>query len=148
MPEPKIGIIRQEIYDPSIEDYVKVELPTETIKKYRRVVGAGAASILASYTGLGNRPRETGGSFDTIGRVIRVSVVADRATEFHLVDRGGTFDNLFLPSSGRDTLLGAPSKPIYNVKGTLKVIRGSVAAGTYAAGFELVKRIEGTFTIR
>lgn len=147
MAEPKLMTVRHEIYDPQIEDYVKAELPTETVKKYRRLVGNGPASIVASYTGLGMRPRSEGGSFDANGRVLRIGAMADRATEYFLVDRGGTFDTMFVPASGKDDLLGAPHRPVCNVKGTFKVIRGSVSGGTYSVGFELMKRIDGTYTI-
>lgn len=147
MAEPKIIVNRQEIYDPQIEDYVKVEIPTESIKKFRRLSGPHSATILASYTGLGMRPRAEGGSFDANGRVVRLSLTADRATEFFLVDRNGTFDAPFLPASGRDITLGQPTAPLYNVKGTFKVIVGTASAGTVTAGFELMKHIPGTFTI-
>jgi hypothetical protein len=148
MPETRIVTFRKQIFDPSIEDYVVEELPTESIKKYRRVSGPSSYRTVASYTGLGMQRREEGGSFDCIGRITRLSVIASGAIEFYLIDRSGTFDDIYLPSAGRDLALGEPNAPIYNVKGTFKITIGSVASGTYAAAFELIKRIPGTFTVR
>lgn len=149
MPEPQILIFREQQFDPTIEDYVDVEMPTETIKKFRRVSGPSSHRTIASYTGLGNQKREEGGSFDCIGRVTRITINSTRGTlEFHLVDRSGTFDEVLMVTAGRVTLQGYPSAPICNVKGTFKVTMGSVTAGTFTAAFELLKRIPGTFTVR
>lgn len=148
MPAPHIMIVRKEIYDPSIEDYIEEQLPTETIKKFGRVSGPSSYRTIASYTGLGYQPREEGGSFDCVGRIIRLGVNARGTCEVYLIDRNGTLDAIVFTASGREFRHGRPIAPLYNVMGTFKVTMGSVNAGTYTAAFELLKRIPGTFTVR
>lgn len=148
MARPEHIIVKQQIYDPSIEEYVKVELPTETIKKFRRVSGPASRWTLASYTGLGNVRLDTGGSFDAVGRCIRMSVTADRAQEFWIIDRKGTIDDIYLQAAGRDVAYGKWDAPLYVFEGTVKVEMGSVTAGTFTAAFELIKPILGTKTVR
>lgn len=148
MPKPEYRVIRKEIYDPTIEDYVSVELPTETIKKHDRLVAPGAR-LLSSYTGLGNKRFDIiGGSADVVGRVTRLSFNADRQAECWLIDRSGTVDTLYLEAAGRETLLGKWDQPVYVLKGTVKFYLGSYAAGTFAVSYEILKRHEGTQTVR
>lgn len=146
--DPEIILIRKEIYNPEIEDYEREEIPTETIKRFGRTRGT-ASTLMASYSGLGMRQRAEGGSYDATGRVVRLGLVADRAMEIGIIDRTGTVDDILIPSSGRYDAQGAAYKPLYNLVGSVRIrALGSPSAGTFAASFEIKKRIEGTFTIR
>lgn len=150
MPQPNILIFRKQSFDPTLEEYVREELPTETIKKWNQQKAVCSAKTLSSYTGLGKkrRPEEVGGSEDVVGRITRLGIRSSGVMEFWLVDRGGTFEGLYLEAAGQQILLGEPTAPLYVAKGTLKVIIGSQSTrGTHEVSYEIIKAIRGTLTV-
>ena len=130
---------RKEVYDPSTTKYEREELPTVTVKGYRRAIQVGAGSALATYTGLG------GG---TEMRVTHYRVSSSTVPiEFYLRDRGGTFDVIYLETKGAEVAHAGPMDPLHVVRGTFEIgLLNTGTAGTFIASYEGVIRFSGTET--
>lgn len=132
-----VGIIRNEIFDPSQQEYRPEELPTVTVKAAARVRNCAAGTaLLTKDLGAGTEMRLT---------FYRVS--AGTPTEFFMRDRGGTFDYPFLESRGAEVGLGAPNEPIHVVRGTFVIgLQNAGTAGTFIVAYEGIVRHIGTET--
>lgn len=132
---------RKEIYDPSIEEWVKEELPTFTIKRSVRHVrtSTGTTTLLGSY--------ETGPG--TVLRVTRLEFGATSATEYFVRDREGTVGFYYLEAAGQIHLLGAPKSPVMVLKGTclFSSVCGTLDAGTFTCNMEGIPHQHGTETV-
>lgn len=137
--KPEVRVIRQEKYDPNFEDYQKVEFPTNTIKRAKRVTGVSPGTLITSYS--------TGpGSYI---KVTRISFNADREAEFYVKDRSGTVDVIYLEAAGNYTLLGGQDAPIYVLKGSAQFrnIGTQLSAGTYSIALEGIVPQFGSETV-
>jgi len=140
-------IERKEIFDPYIEEFVKEEVPTVTVKKAARWTGNRSEGTFLSYSIPG--PGTISGEWrpGKVMRVTRISVAATQEAKFFVKDRSGTFDYPYLEAAGREVTLGAPYSPICVAGGSLAVGIGSVAAGTYWCSFEGIVPRFGTEVI-
>lgn len=130
---------RKEIYDPSIEEWVKEELPTFSIKRTERIVDVSPGTLMTSYsTGPG-----------TVLRVTRLEFGAGQASEFFVRDRGGTVGFYTLEAAGQVHLLGAPTSPVMILKGTCQFrnIGTQLQSGTFTCNVEGIPRQHGTETV-
>lgn len=136
--EPEYRINRKEKYNPNFEDYVREEIPTNTIKRAVRVTGVNVGTLIASHvTGPGSYMLVT-----------RLNICADRETEFLVRDRSGTIDYIYLEAAGMHAALGEQDAPIMVLKGSCEFrnIAGT-SAGTYAISFEGIVPQFGTETV-
>ena len=130
-------IERKEIWDPSIQEYVKEELPTVTVKQAARLTGAVGQPRLSSYE---IRSGTISGEWHPpkVLRVTRFHVAANKSAYFSVIEGRGTIDHLYLEAAGDFAQLGQPGAPVYTAKGKFVVRQGSLAAagGTYIVGWE------------
>jgi len=133
----KVDIIRKEIYDPSLQEYVDEELPTISVKAAVRSRNSKAGTALITHAlGIGTEMRLT---------FYRVS--AGTPTEFFMRDRGGTFDFPILESRGAEAAFGGPLDPLHIVRGTFEMgLVASGTSGTFIVAYEGIVRHQGTDT--
>lgn len=132
-----VEIRRNEIFNPSQQEYVREELPTVTLKDAERVRNCKAGTALITKDlGAGTEMRLT---------FYRVS--AGTPIEFFMRDRSGTFDYPFLEARGAEVGIGAPNEPVHVVRGTFTIgLQNAGTAGTFIAAYEGVIRYQGTET--
>ena len=133
------SVFRKEIYDPSIEEWVKEEIPTFSIKRAERISNVSPGTLMTSYsTGPG-----------TVLRVTRLEFGAGQASEFYVRDRGGTVGLYILEAAGQIHLLGAPTSPVMILKGTCQFrnIGTQLQTGTFTCNMEGIPRQHGTETV-
>ncbi len=132
-------VSRKEIYDPSIEEFVKEELPTFSIKRTEKIKNVSPGTLMTYYsTGPGS-----------VIRITRLEFSADREAEFFVRDREGTVGFYFLEAAGQVHLLGAPTSPVMILKGTCQFrnIGTQLQAGTFTCNVEGIPRQHGTETV-
>lgn len=132
-------VSRKEIYDPSIEEWVKEELPTFSIKRTEKIKNVSPGTLMTSYsTGPG-----------TVIRITRLEFSANQAAEFFVRDREGTVGFYYLEAAGQVHLLGAPTSPVMILKGTCQFrnIGTQLTAGTFTCNVEGIPRQHGTETV-
>jgi len=140
-------IERREIFDPYVQEFVKEELPTVTVKKAARWTGSRSEGTFVHYHVPG--PGTISGDWrpGKVMRITRLAVGATQEAKFFVKDRAGTIDHPYLEAAGREVTLGAPTAPVCVVAGSFAVGIGSVAAGTYWCSFEGVLPRFGTEVI-
>lgn len=130
---------RKEIYDPSIEEYVKEELPTFSIKRTEKIKNVSPGTLMTSYsTGPGS-----------VIRITRLEFSANQSAEFFVRDREGTVGFYYLEAAGQVHLLGAPTSPVMILKGTCQFrnIGTQLQVGTFTCNVEGIPRQHGTETV-
>lgn len=141
--DTKVIIVRKEIYDPSLERYVNEELPTQTIQRAVKKNTASVNATMAShYVGSGTAATGAGTvGYGTVGRIVNMTVVTTSPMTLYMKDRKGTIGFLYMPTAGEKMILADAYHPWKTVEGTFAVCTlASLAAGTYAVDFEIVKR--------
>ena len=138
--EPEYRIYRREVYDPSLEDYVREELPTKTIKRTGRLEGFVAGGTLIASHDIGP------GSYWII---TRLNIATSRSAEFAIIDRTGTIDYIYLEAAGMHAALGERKAPIMVLEGSAEVrnIPVGTAIGTFSVALEGLTQQFGTETV-
>ncbi len=136
--QPQYRILRNEKYNPNFKDYMKVELPTNTVKRTGRITGVNVGTRIASHS--------TGPGSYAI--VTRLDIYADRETEFIVKDRSGTCMVLYLEAAGMHQIIGEVDAPVTVLKGSAQIhnLTGT-SAGTYSAAMEYVAPQFGSETV-
>jgi hypothetical protein len=132
-----VEVRRNEIFDPSQQEYTPEQLPTVTLKDAERVRNCAAGTALIT--------KDLGAGTEM--RLMFYRVSSGTPTEFFMHDRSGTFDYPFLEARGAEVGLGAPNEPVHVVRGTFSIgLINAGTAGTYIAAYEGIVRYRGTET--
>jgi len=132
-----VELRRNEIFDPSKQEYVREELPTVSLKDAARVRNCAAGTALIT--------KDLGAGTEM--RITFYRISAGTPTEFFMRDRSGTFDYPFLEARGAEVGLGAPKDPVHVVRGTFVIgLQNAGTAGTFIASYEGIVGYQGTET--
>lgn len=117
----------QKVYDPKMRRVVYDELPTLSIKKFKKdITSILSEDIASSYFGSGSAMRVT-----------RLSIWSSLGGVFNIMDERGTIQEARPGSSSEYFLGGSPKEPIFAAIGNFRIAHvGTLSAGTVSVSFE------------
>jgi hypothetical protein len=135
--------VQREMFDRARRVWTPEMLPTDIIKAGRTVSGAHSATAMYRKTvGAGSWLEVTGIEFSRIG-----GSPLSAAGKLWMIDRDGTFSYPVLGSKGWVPQHGGMEAPLYVIRGSWRVMCGSVAGGSFYFGYQGLMNRCGTETV-